>query len=108
MVSNPNVPPFFQVLVGAVFIVMNLLSAVVVKAIGKRKLVVSSMLATACCSLTISVYAGINLSPEVFSYEPQTFPEAERILPVVLFMLLVSFTSLGIPWVLLSEVFPFR
>ncbi|XP_011551730.2 facilitated trehalose transporter Tret1 [Plutella xylostella] len=96
------------VMVGAVFIVMNLLSAAIVKFMGKRKLVISSMLLTSCCSLAISVYAGNNLGPEVFSYEAHTFPEQTGILPVVLFMMLVCFTSLGIPWVLLSEVFPFR
>ncbi|XP_063375729.1 facilitated trehalose transporter Tret1-like [Cydia amplana] len=96
------------VLVGAVFIVMNLLSAVIVKLIGKRKLVIGSLSATALCSLFISIYAGINLPRDLFSYEPHTFPEATDTLPVVLFMMLVCFTSLGIPWVVLSEVFPFR
>ncbi|KAL0819140.1 hypothetical protein ABMA28_008399 [Loxostege sticticalis] len=96
------------VLVGAVFIVMNLLSAAIVKLIGKRKLVLGSLFATACCSYSISIYAGIQLPATVFSYEIHTFPEQKEFLPVVLFMLLVCFSSLGIPWVLLSEVFPFR
>ncbi|XP_049886134.1 facilitated trehalose transporter Tret1-like isoform X2 [Pectinophora gossypiella] len=101
-------PKTIVVLVGAVFIVMNLFSAVIVKMIGKRKLVLGSLLGTACCSLAISSYARLNLLPEVFSYEVHTFPDKKEILPVILFMLLVCFNSLGIPWVLLSEVFPFR
>ncbi|KAI8437664.1 hypothetical protein MSG28_011914 [Choristoneura fumiferana] len=96
------------VLVGAVFIVMNLLSAVIVKLIGKRKLVIGSLSATAFCSLFISIYAGTSLPQSVFSYEKHTFPEGTDTLPIVLFMMLVCFTSLGIPWVVLSEVFPFR
>lgn len=95
-------------LVGAVFIVMNLLSAVIVKLIGKRKLVIGSLSATAFCSLFISIYAGTSLPQGVFSYEKHTFPEGTDTLPIVLFMMLVCFTSLGIPWVVLSEVFPFR
>ncbi|XP_068619870.1 facilitated trehalose transporter Tret1-like isoform X1 [Battus philenor] len=96
------------VVVGAVFIPMNLISATIVKMIGKRKLVIGSLLATALSSLSIGIYARIKLPSTVFSYEPSTFPEPNEILPVVLFMALVCFTSLGIPWILLSEVFPFK
>ncbi|XP_047537722.1 facilitated trehalose transporter Tret1-like [Vanessa atalanta] len=96
------------VVVALVFIIMNLLSVVIVKTIGKRKLILSSLFATACCSLALSVYAGSKLPSEVFSYEASTFPEQTEILPVILFMMLVMFTSLGIPWILLSEMFPFR
>ncbi|XP_034835778.1 facilitated trehalose transporter Tret1-like [Maniola hyperantus] len=101
-------PKAIVVTVGVVYILMNLISAAVVKSIGKRKLVLISLFATACCSLAISIYAGVNLPFNVFSYEPNTFPEQKEFLPIILFMLLVSFTSTGIPWVLLSEVFPFR
>ncbi|CAG9793504.1 unnamed protein product [Diatraea saccharalis] len=96
------------VLTGAVFIAMNLLSAIIVKLIGKRKLILGALFATSCCSLGISVYAGVKLPSSVFSYEIHTFPEEKSFLPVLLFILLVCFSSLGIPWVLLSEVFPFR
>lgn len=97
-----------QVLVGALYIVMNVVSAVIVKTIGKRKLILGSLLATACCSLSLSIYARVNLNSTVFSYVTDTFPEHKETLPVLLFMLLICFTGLGIPWVLLSEVFPFR
>ncbi|KAL4717244.1 hypothetical protein ACJJTC_017131 [Scirpophaga incertulas] len=96
------------VVVGALFIVMNLITAVAVKVIGKRKLVLGSMLATTSCSLSISIYAALYIPDHVFSYEPATFPEPTDFMPIVLFFLLVCFSSLGIPWVLLSEVFPFR
>ncbi|CAG4991364.1 unnamed protein product [Parnassius apollo] len=96
------------VVVGAVFIVMNVTAAVIVKMTGKRKLVIGSLLATAFCSLGISVYASNKIPTSVFSYEANTFPEVKETFPVILFMALVCFTSLGIPWALLSEVFPFR
>ncbi|XP_038207163.1 facilitated trehalose transporter Tret1-like [Zerene cesonia] len=101
-------PKTIVVVIGVVFIIMNLLSAAIVKIIGKRKLVLTSLFATALCSLAISVYARSSIPESVFSYEASTFPEQREILPVFLFMMLVSFSSLGIPWVLLSEVFPFR
>ncbi|XP_075984887.1 facilitated trehalose transporter Tret1-like isoform X2 [Anticarsia gemmatalis] len=96
------------VVTGAMFILMSILSAVIVKMIGKRKLILGSLLATAGCSLAISVYARSNVSSSVFSYETHTFGDNKEMLPVVLFLMLVCFNSLGIPWVLLSEVFPFR
>ncbi|XP_013186213.2 facilitated trehalose transporter Tret1 [Amyelois transitella] len=96
------------VFIGASAILMNIVSAITVKIIGKRKLVLGALLGTAFCSLGISIYARTSLPADVFSYEAHTFPKQGDVLPVVLFMALVCFTSLGIPWVLLSEVFPFR
>ncbi|KAJ8709129.1 hypothetical protein PYW07_008955 [Mythimna separata] len=101
-------PKTIVVVIGALFIAMSMLSAIIVKTIGKRKLVIGSMLGTACCSIAISVYARINLPPTVFSYEIETFTDKKEILPLVLFLMLICFNSLGIPWVLLSEVFPFK
>ncbi|XP_047034896.1 facilitated trehalose transporter Tret1-like [Helicoverpa zea] len=101
-------PKTIVVVVGALSIVTSLLSAVIVKTIGKRKLVVGSMLGTACCSIALSIYARTYLPSTVFSYDKETFPEPKDVLPVVLFLALTCFNALGIPWVLLSEVFPFK
>ncbi|KAM3956448.1 facilitated trehalose transporter Tret1 [Aphomia sociella] len=96
------------VFVGAILIPINILSAIIIKAVGKRKLILGALLGNAFCCIAISIYAATSLSPDVFSYEIDTFPEKKDMLPVVLFMLLVGFNNLGIPWVLLSEVFSFR
>ncbi|CAH1636007.1 unnamed protein product [Spodoptera littoralis] len=101
-------PKNIVVIIGALFIVTSLLSAAIVRFIGKRKLVVGSMLGTACCSMAIGIYARMNLPSSVFSYEIDTFTDKKELLPVVLFLSLIFFNALGIPWVLLSEVFPFR
>ncbi|XP_059058729.1 facilitated trehalose transporter Tret1-like [Achroia grisella] len=96
------------VFVGAILIPINIVAAIIIKRIGKRKLILSALLCNAISCLAISIYATTRLSPDVFSYEFSTFPDKKDILPVVLFMLLVCTNSLGIPWVLLSEVFSFR
>ncbi|CAH2261865.1 jg25446 [Pararge aegeria aegeria] len=101
-------PKTIVVTVGIVSIIMSFVTAAVVKLIGKRKLVLTSLFATACSTLALSIYAGVYLPFNVSSYKQSTFPEQNELLPVVLFTLLVSFTCMGIPWVLLSEVFPFR
>lgn len=96
------------VVVGAMYILLSLVSASIVKIIGKRKLILGSLLSTGFASLGISIYAKLRIPAEVFSYEVETFTDHKELLPVILFMTLVCFSSLGIPWVLLSEVFPFR
>ncbi|XP_052754097.1 facilitated trehalose transporter Tret1-like isoform X2 [Galleria mellonella] len=96
------------VFVGAALIPINFVAAIIIKYIGKRKLILSALLCNALCCLAISIYAATSLAPDVCSYELNTFPKNEDILPLVLLILLVFFNSLGIPWVLLSEVFSFR
>ncbi|KOB65308.1 Sugar transporter [Operophtera brumata] len=65
------------------------------------------LLASAACCVCISVYASAYIPASVRSYDPDTFVNQKDIMPVVLFLLLVCFYGLGLPWVLLSEVFPF-
>lgn len=101
-------PKTLVVIAGAVSIFMAIISAAVVKIIGKRKLIIGSMLATTLSSYAISIYSKYYLNEDVFSYEINTFPHGTNVVPVILFMLLMSFTCLGIPWVLVSEMFPFR
>ncbi|GBP96966.1 Facilitated trehalose transporter Tret1 [Eumeta japonica] len=101
-------PKNLVVVVGVIYVMTSVISSITVKLIGKRKLVVTSMFATTLCSLALCVYAYALLEPSVFSYDPQTFPEKTSTVAMVLFLMLVFFTTMGIPWVLLSEVFPFR
>ncbi|XP_045779160.1 facilitated trehalose transporter Tret1-like [Maniola jurtina] len=79
-----------------------------IEVIGKRKLAIGSMLGSAVSCLLLSIYAKKNLDNTVFSYNPSTFPTETSIVPVILLYLLTIFTGMGIPWVLLGELFPFR
>ncbi|CAB3233584.1 unnamed protein product [Arctia plantaginis] len=101
-------PKNIVVISGALFILMSILSAFIVKTVGKRKLILGSLLASAGCNLALSIYAHINIPLTVFSYEVHTFTDRKDVLPVVLFLMLICFNGLGIPWILLSEVFPFK
>lgn len=93
---------------GLIFIFASITSAAGVKLFGKRKMVISTMLGTCLCSLSLSLYASFNVPSGVFTYDPATFTAEKSFVPLVMFLMLVCFTALALPWVILSEVFPFR
>ncbi|CAH2054603.1 unnamed protein product, partial [Iphiclides podalirius] len=95
-------------IVGVITFLTSLVVIALIKAVGKRKLAISAMLGTAISCVGLSVYARGNLDDSVYSYDTETFPKETSAVPLVLFYLMAMFTGLGVPWVLLGEVFPFR
>ncbi|KAG8307503.1 maltose permease [Homalodisca vitripennis] len=80
----------------------NILCMVTVRWTGKRPMALISLLACAISTTTTGLYT-------VFS-EPQA-PSQSGWLPFLMFMVLQFFTGYGVapvPWMLVSEVFPFR
>ncbi|CAG9793502.1 unnamed protein product [Diatraea saccharalis] len=84
------------------------LTIILIKLLGKRKLAISAMFGSAIFCMALSIYAKKYLETSVFSYDTSTFPQEQSYLPLVLFYFVGIFNGLGIPWVLLGEVFPFR
>ncbi|XP_053615234.1 facilitated trehalose transporter Tret1-like isoform X5 [Plodia interpunctella] len=97
-----------MIIVGVITFVAALATVPIVKIAGKRKLSITAMLGCAISTTGLAIYARANLDPSVSSYDSSTFPTEISHVPEVLFFLLVIFNGLGIPWVLLGEVFPFR
>ncbi|CAK1593808.1 unnamed protein product [Parnassius mnemosyne] len=95
-------------MVGVITFLTSIIVVVMIKIVGKRKLAISAMLGTAFFCASLSIYAKNNLDDSVYSYDTDTFPEEKSHVPLVLFYLMAMCTGLGIPWVLLGEVFPFR
>ncbi|KAI5645798.1 sugar transporter domain-containing protein [Phthorimaea operculella] len=95
-------------MVGVITLVTSVLVVGIIKLVGKRKLAITAMLGAACSFTALGVYARSHLSDSVFTYDVTTFPTETNYVPLVFFYLLTLFTGLGIPWVLLGEVFPFR
>lgn len=95
-------------MVGVITFITTFIVIGLIKVMGKRKLSITSLLGSAISCVLLSVYAKTNLDDSVSSYKPDTFPTETSIVPVVLLYLLTIFTGLGIPWVLLGELFPFR
>ncbi|XP_049886139.1 facilitated trehalose transporter Tret1-like [Pectinophora gossypiella] len=95
-------------MVGMITLLMSVLVVGLIKIVGKRKLAITALLSTAISSMALSIYARHNLDDSVFTYDVTTFPTETSYVPLVLFYLMAVFTGLGIPWVLLGEVFPFQ
>ena len=95
-------------MVGILTFITGIFVVAVIRIVGKRKLAISSIFGSAIVCVLLSIYARQNLDDKVFSYDPKTFPKTTSMVPLVLLYLLTIFTGLGIPWVLLGEVFPFR
>ncbi|XP_013186214.2 facilitated trehalose transporter Tret1 [Amyelois transitella] len=97
-----------MLIVGIITFVAALATVPIVKLTGKRKLAITAMLGCAISTTGLAIYARANLDDSVYSYDASTFPTELSHVPEILFFMLVVFNGLGIPWVLLGEVFPFR
>ncbi|XP_023948769.2 facilitated trehalose transporter Tret1-like [Bicyclus anynana] len=95
-------------MVGLITFITTFVVIGLIKVFGKRKLSIASLLGSAISCLLLSIYAKRNLDGSVSSYDPSTFPTQTSFVPVILLYSLTVFTGLGIPWVLLGEIFPFR
>lgn len=95
-------------MVGVITFVTSFIVIGLIKILGKRILAIGALFASAVVCALLSTYAKIKLDDSVFSYNPSTFPKETSVLPLVLMYFLAIFTGLGVPWVLLGEVFPFR
>ncbi|XP_068619627.1 facilitated trehalose transporter Tret1-like [Battus philenor] len=95
-------------MVGVITLVTSIMVVALVKILGKRKIILSAMFGTAIFCASLSIYAKINLSESVYSFDTDTFPKEKSHLPLILFYFMAMFTGLSLPWVLLGEVFPFR
>lgn len=118
----PMDPNWASVVVGVMDILSNVLCIFAVKLVGKRRLFLVSLAVSCVCCLALGVNAylvipaGANSFAEhvpttgVDSVLSATAPAQDNVLAMVLFVVLaLSFgVSWCCPWMLVSEVFPFR
>ncbi|XP_055716568.1 facilitated trehalose transporter Tret1-like [Phlebotomus papatasi] len=105
---NPN---WAAVITALLKFLANILCAVGVKIVGKRVISLVSIAGTAICSIALGFYANIVLPYGWSSFDKHTEVPGDGIFPMVMFFALSFITSVGmtpVPWMLLSEVFPFK
>lgn len=99
---------------GLLGLLANIVCMICIKFVGKRKLALFSMSLTALCCLSLSVYA-FNVFPAGWTsfeaHEKIDTADGLSYIPMFLFFILAFASSVGVlpvPWILLSEVFPFK
>lgn len=112
--SVPIDASWATVVIGILGFAANIACTILIKPLGKRKIALISMLGT-CISITaLAIYAYKVLPPGLTSFEKHVSQEERNVLgyiPLTFIYTLAFFTSFGlmpVPWMLLSEVFPFK
>lgn len=109
----PVDPSWATVIVGLLKFLANIFCMVVVRCVGKRRISLYSIAGTAFCCISIGVYGSINFPRGWSSFDKHIRGEVpgDGIFPLIMFFALAFITSAGmipIPWMLLSEVFPYK
>lgn len=94
----------------------NIVATFTVKFIGKRKLSLFSMAGTCLCCLSLAFYA-FKVLPSGWSsfdkHSPESLQEVGNLsyFPMIIFFSMSFCTAVGImpvPWMLVSEIFPYK
>lgn len=102
------------VLIGICGFVANILCMCIIKPLGKRKLALFSMVGVCVSIVSLSIYSYFVLPPGWTSFdkhEQKLDDHGMGYIPMIFIFILAFSTSLGmlpVPWMLLSEVFPFK
>lgn len=99
---------------GLLGLMANIVCMMSIKFVGKRKLALFSLCFTSISCISLSIYA-FNVFPAGWTsfdvHEQVDTANGLSYIPMLLFFLLAFSTSVGVlpvPWILLSEVFPFK
>uniref|UniRef100_A0A0K8TQS7 Putative sugar transporter n=1 Tax=Tabanus bromius TaxID=304241 RepID=A0A0K8TQS7_TABBR len=108
----PLDPNWTTVVIGVVGIVANMACMICVKLIGKRRISILGLSGSIVCCICLASYAQAVFPTGWNSFEQSDEAHIdESYLPFTAFILWTFFTFCGIssiPWMLLSEVFPFK
>uniref|UniRef100_A0A1B0CIY0 Putative sugar transporter n=1 Tax=Lutzomyia longipalpis TaxID=7200 RepID=A0A1B0CIY0_LUTLO len=105
---NPN---WAAVVTALLKFLANIVCTIGVKMLGKRPTALVSIAGTAACSIALGFYANMILPRGWSSFEKHDEVPGNGIFPMIMFFSLSFITSIGmtpVPWMLLSEVFPFK
>lgn len=101
--------------IGTLGFTANIACTILIKPVGKRKIALVSMLGTCCSIISLTIYSFKQLPAGTSSFaKHDTQVHMDNVLgyiPLTLIFMIAFFTSFGlmpVPWMLLSEVFPFK
>lgn len=112
--SIPIDSSWATVMIGVLGFAANISCTCLIKPLGKRKIALISMLGTCICVTSLAIYSYQVLPSGTNSFQKHAVqPESNPLgyIPLACIYGLAYFTSFGlmpVPWMLLSEVFPFK
>ena len=112
--SVPIDASWATVVIGILGFAANISCTCLIKLLGKRKIALVSMLGTCVCISALAIYSYKVLPSGMNSFQkhvPTVEANSLGYIPLTLIFGLAFFTSFGlmpVPWMLLSEVFPFK
>jgi len=114
--SIPYDASWATVVIGIMGFFANIVCVCLVKPLGKRKIALISMAGTCISIISLAIYSYIVLPSGLTSFEKHLVHTDSNnnnlgYVPMTFIYLLAFFTSLGllpVPWMILSEVFPFK
>lgn len=111
--SVPIDASWATVVIGILGFAANILCTCLIKVIGKRKIALVSISGTCVSIIALTIYAYIVLPSGMTSFEKHVVKDQNLLgyIPLTFIYTLAFFTSFGlmpVPWMLLSEVFPFK
>lgn len=101
------------VITGLLKFLANIFCMIVVRFAGKRRISLYSIAGTAFCCISLGVYGSTYFPSGWSSFDKHDVADVpgNGVFPMVIFFALAFITSAGmvpVPWMLLSEVFPFK
>lgn len=108
---------YATVVIGVLGLLANIVCMSLIKFVGKRKLSLYSITITSLSCLSLAFYAKYMFPPGWTSFDKHenihlaAANSGLNYIPMILFFMLAFFTSVGlapVPWILLSELFPFK
>lgn len=101
------------VIIGLCKFLANICCMLIVRFVGKRRISLYSIAGTAICCLSLGIYGSMYLPPGWSSFDKHLLEDVpgDGTFPMVILFMLAFITSAGmipIPWMLLSEVFPYK
>lgn len=110
--GTPVDPSWATVVVGLMKFLANIFCMMIVRFVGKRRLALYSISGTAICCLSLAIYGSKYLPVGWSSFDKHVGDvPGGGTFPMIIFFALAFITSAGmvpIPWMLLSEVFPYK
>ncbi|KAG5680532.1 hypothetical protein PVAND_010037 [Polypedilum vanderplanki] len=113
--SSPIDPSWSTFVIGVMGFFANIACMCLIKPIGKRKIALISMAGTCISVISLAMYSFFILPPGLTSFDKHLIHSTTEhnlgYIPMTFIYLFAFFTSFGllpVPWMLLSEVFPFK